>query len=201
MNRRGAQTGKLKATPDGYETAGPRIERAHIAITDKNQIVREGLAEIVRRDGRFVYIVAVATGADFLQAANEHPIHIGVVGWSFADLTGGDVLRELKRRQSKIRVIIYSGEASDRILREAIRLGACGFESKRADPAHLLDVIATVAPGRLSLPQIDLREFANNPLNSSPDVSVISCGHWQTAGAISRSPSVTESRATRSSTT
>ncbi len=165
MSRRGTPADKFKEIPVRRDSAETQKVRALIGIADKNQIVRDGLTEIIRRDGHFHPVIAVATGSEFLKAADELAIDIGIVGWSFTDMTGGDVLRGLKRRQSRIRVIIYSGETGDRVLQEAIHLGAWGFASKRAEPAHLLDIIATVASGRLSLPYIDLRTLSKNPLN------------------------------------
>ena len=150
---------------DAPPLTGTKKVRALIGIADKSQIVREGLSEIIRRDGRFEVGGVVASGSEFLKLIDVRPIDIGIVGWPFPDLSGGDILIELKRRQSKTHIIIYSGETGDGVLRQAIRLGAWGFASKRAEPAHLLDIVATVARGHLSLPYIDLRTFARNPLS------------------------------------
>lgn len=165
--RRAISPGDAAKATGGSLPADQRLKGLPlVAIADKNQIVRDGLVEIIIRDGRFNPVVAVATGGEFLKGADTKPIAIGIIGWSFPDMTGRELLVELKRRKSKIRVIVYSGEARDRVLREAIPLGAWGFASKRTEPAHLLDIIATVAAGRLSLPYVDLTTSAQNPLSS-----------------------------------
>ena len=71
----------------------------------------------------------------------------------------------MKRRKSKTRIIIYTGEACAGVLRQAIRLGAWAFVSKSEEPADLLDTIAAVAHGRLSLPSVDVRTFSKSPLD------------------------------------
>lgn len=139
--------------------------RALIGIADKSQLVREGLSDIIRRDGRFDLAGVASNGAEFLKLAEAQHIDIGIIGWSFPDLNGGEILKELKRRNSKARMIIYSGETGDGVLQQAIRLGAWGFASKRAEPAHLLDIVAAVARGHLTLPYIDLRTLNTSPLS------------------------------------
>ena len=62
------------------------------------------------------------------------------------------------------RIIIYTGDASRDVLREAVREGAWGFTSKSEDPAVLIETIATVARGRMSVPYIDIRTIASDPL-------------------------------------
>jgi two-component system nitrate/nitrite response regulator NarP len=151
-----------------------RVDKAQdarplVGIADKHRIACDGLVEIIIRDGRFNPVVAVATGGEFLKATERQPIAVGIIGWAFTDMTGGDVLIELKRRKSKIRIIIYSGEDGEKVLREAVTLGAWGFVSKRSEPTYLLDIIAAVASGRPSLPNLDFRTFANNPLVSLTD--------------------------------
>ena len=140
-----------------------RIDRPRVVIVDKSPIVRQGLKDILGQDRRFNVVGIVDRGDEFLKLVAERPIDVGIVGWSLPDMTGGDVLSELKHRRSKTRVIIYTGEPSARVLWQAIRLGARAFVSKRDEPAKLLVTITTVAQGRLSLPYIDVQ--ALNPLD------------------------------------
>jgi two-component system nitrate/nitrite response regulator NarP len=45
-----------------------------------------------------------------------------------------------------------------------VRLGAWGFISKSDEPAVLVDTIAAVARGRMSLPYIDMQVLTSDPL-------------------------------------
>jgi two-component system nitrate/nitrite response regulator NarP len=135
-----------------------------VAIADKNPVVRAGLADLVARDGRFAMIEAVASANAFIALCNDRRIDIGVVGWSLPDMTGGDAVGMLKRRQIATRVIVYTGEQGPQVLRQAVKAGAWGFISKADEPAILLDTIATVARGRLCLPYVDLGSLQDDPL-------------------------------------
>jgi DNA-binding NarL/FixJ family response regulator len=138
--------------------------RPRVAIADKNPVVRSGLRDFIARDGRFDVLDALPTGAAFLASLEQHPADIGIIGWSLPDMNGGEVLSALKRRHSPTRIIVYTGEPGRDVLRQAVRLGAWGFISKSDEPAILVDTIAAVARGRMSLPYLDLQTLTTDPL-------------------------------------
>lgn len=135
-----------------------------VAIADKNPVVRAGLENLIEKDGRFHVSGLFAAATPLLEHFSKSPAQIAVVGWSLPDMDGGAVLNELKRVKSPARVIIYTGETGPDILRRAIRGGVWGFVSKAEEPAVLLETIATVARGRLSLPYIDIELLNYDPL-------------------------------------
>ncbi len=132
-------------------------------IADKSPVVRSGLRDIISRDGRFEVLDAHASGSAFLVGVEQHPTDIGIIGWSLPDMNGGEVLAMLKRRHLPTRIIVYTGEPGKDVLRQAVRLGAWGFISKSDEPSVLVDSIAAVARGRMSLPYIDLQALTTDP--------------------------------------
>ncbi len=139
--------------------------RPKVTIADKSPVVRSGLREFITRDGRFEVIDAVASGAEFIAAIENHAADIGIIGWSLPDMKGADVLAAIKRRHLATRVVVYTGEPGKEVLRQAIRLGAWGFISKSDEPAVLVESIAAVARGRMSLPYIDLQALTTDPFS------------------------------------
>jgi DNA-binding NarL/FixJ family response regulator len=137
-----------------------------VLIADKSPVVRAGLEDYIRRDGRFDVLGSTANGQAFASLALEKQVDIGVVGWALPDMTGGALLALMKRRQSSTRIIIYTGDASAEVLRESVREGAWGFTSKSEDPDVLIETIAAVARGRMSVPYIDIRTITSDPLES-----------------------------------
>lgn len=83
---------------------------AIVAIADKNAIVRAGLADYISRDDRFEVRGLVSSGAEFVSICERTTVKVGVIGWSLPDMTGGDVLRALKRRNLPTRVVVYTGD-------------------------------------------------------------------------------------------
>jgi DNA-binding NarL/FixJ family response regulator len=140
------------------------VARPKVVIADKNPVVRAGLKDFINSDGRFEVVGTLPTGAAFLVFIAESVADIGIIGWSLPDMTGAEVLTTLKRRHGATRVIVYTGEPGKDVLRQAVRLGAWGFISKSDEPAILVEAIASIARGRMSLPYIDLQTLTSDPL-------------------------------------
>jgi DNA-binding NarL/FixJ family response regulator len=144
---------------------GSRPARPRVAVADKSPVVRSGLADIITRDGRFELVEVVPGVMQLFELLARQPVDIAVIGWSFANATGSEVLARLKADQSSTRVIIYTGEQAGDVLRRAIRGGAWGFLSKSDEPEVLLETIASVSHGRLCLPYLDLATLSQHPLD------------------------------------
>ena len=151
---------------DGVVAAAAASRKSRVLIADKSPVVRAGLEDYIRKDGRFDVLGSIANGQAFASLAHEKQVDIGVVGWALPDMTGGALLALMKRRQSPTRIIIYTGDMSRDVLREAVREGAWGFTSKADDPEVLIEAIASVARGRMSVPYIDIRTITSDPLES-----------------------------------
>lgn len=138
--------------------------RATLVIADKNPVMRAGLRELLSCGGRFDVVECVATGNELIALAENTPPDIAIIGWSLPDMKGSDVLSALKRRHIPTRVIVYTGEPGKDVLRQAVRLGAWGFISKSDETELLVETVATVARGRMSLPYIDMQSLTSDPL-------------------------------------
>jgi DNA-binding NarL/FixJ family response regulator len=138
--------------------------KIEVPIADQNPVGRSGLEALIERDGRFSVCGIHASGEALIDALKTKPVEIAIVGWTLPDMTGGTVLARLKQEKWQTRVVIYTGERSSEVLRQAIKGGAWGFVSKTEDPAVLLEAVVSVARGRLSLPYVDIDLLNHDPL-------------------------------------
>lgn len=139
----------------------PAIE---VAIVDQNPVVRAGLLSLIEKDGRFKVCGVHGSGAALIEALRAKPVEIAVVGWTLPDMSGGKVLERVRQAKWATRIIIYTGERSNTVLRQAIKGGAWGFVSKSEEPQVLLEAVVSVARGRLSLPYVDIDLLNHDPL-------------------------------------
>ncbi|MEI9898961.1 MAG: response regulator transcription factor [Hyphomicrobium sp.] len=137
--------------------------RPKVMIADKSPVVRSGCATSSTATGGSMCSIPCPRGRTSSRRSSQRPTDIGIIGWSFPDMTGGDILSAIKRRHLQTRVVVYTGEPGKEVLRQAIRLGAWGFISKSDEPAVLVESIAAVARGRMSLPYIDLQALTTDP--------------------------------------
>lgn len=143
----------------------PTVTHRSIVVADKNPVVRTGLIDIIARDGRFEVGAAVSTGTALLEVVEARPFDIAIIGWALPDMTGGDILAELKKRRSPVRTIVYTGEPGIDVLRRTIKAGAWGFMSKSDEPEVLLETISSVSHGRVSFPYVDIEAASKDPLD------------------------------------
>ncbi len=137
-----------------------------VVVADKSPLVRAGLQALLNEDERFELVGGTEDGEQFLALVDRQPFQVGIVGWVMPGIGGRSVLEGLRDRPNAPHVVIYTGDPSADIPRQAMRLGGAGFCSKREPPSQLLDSVARVAMGQMIFPFVDVRALHSCPLSS-----------------------------------
>ncbi|QIE55546.1 response regulator transcription factor [Pikeienuella piscinae] len=140
-----------------------RAQPITVAVIDKNPLVRRGLDQILREDGRFDLVMSAADGeaflADYAARGVAAPVDVAVSGWVMARGGGGkSLLQRISAMANPPKVVIYTGDLSDMALRAAIREGAAGLVHKSEQPERLLQAIAAAANGGRDFPAAARRQ-------------------------------------------
>jgi two-component system nitrate/nitrite response regulator NarL len=125
-------------------------ELIQVAIVDDHPVARRGLQSILTEAGDIQVSAAVATPAE-LGLAGPGAVQPDVIMLDLyhdGDAPCLDVIPEL-RRDYKVLVVSASGRPTDVL--GAIRVGACGYVTKLADPSMLVAAVRTVAGGGFAL--------------------------------------------------
>tara|TARA_Y100000294_G_scaffold4968_1_gene5003 strand:- start:30 stop:575 length:546 start_codon:yes stop_codon:yes gene_type:complete len=115
-----------------------------------------------KQDERFDVRATATDGDLFLKLLDRVSIDVGIIGWKMPFADGRQVLTKLRERESKVRVVVYSG--SD-VARQVRSLGGAGFYSKAKPPEGLIDVITQVGQGNSIFPY-EQHEAKTNLLSS-----------------------------------
>jgi len=137
-----------------------------VVVADKSSLVRAGLQALLNEDERFELVGVAENGEQFLTLVDRQPFQVGIVGWVMPGIGGRGVLDRLRDRSDAPRVVIYTGDPSSDIPRQAMRLGGAGFCSKSEPPNQLLDSVVRVATGQMIFPFVDVRGLHSCPLSS-----------------------------------
>ena len=88
-------------------------------------------------------------GADTLRALREHPADLALLGLTFVDLDGIDVLQAIARERLAARVMVVSHRKDEHSLQalRAVRFDGF-FDPFEESPASLVDALQQVASGR-----------------------------------------------------
>ena len=111
--------------------------RARILVVDDEESVRRGYARILGEMD--CDTLAAADGEQALQVMAERPFDVILLDLRMPGAGGLDVLRTIKRRWPASEVVVITGYPTVESAREALRLGACDYLAKPADPDQVID--------------------------------------------------------------
>ncbi len=134
-----------------------------LILGDPNPLMLQALAEIFERDRRFSLVASSKTAEGFLEACLRAPVSLGVIDWSLPLLGAERLLAILRDRPKPPRIVIYASSNDPDIPRRAMAAGAAGFCTRDTAPEQLLDIVATVAAGRMVFPFLDVRALKRDP--------------------------------------
>lgn len=139
-------------------------ETIRVLIGDDHRIVREGLKQILA-DAPDVQVVAEAqTGTEVLAMVQAlggpQGLDVVLLDIAMPGLDGLDVLQALKREHPRLPVLMLSTYPEKQYAVRCIRLGACGYLNKSADPDDMLAAVRKAASGGVFLSQATAEALA-----------------------------------------
>ena len=118
-----------------------------ILIADDHGVLRAGLRALLSGAENLQVIGEAADGEEAIRLSVE--LHPDIVLMDVSmPITGGiEATRRMKEIAPDIKVLILTVHEDKELLREAIRVGACGYINKRAAESELIDAIHAVQRG------------------------------------------------------
>jgi DNA-binding response OmpR family regulator len=115
-----------------------------ILVVDDNRDAAEILAAILRHEGHAVWLAF--SGRDAVALADEHKPALVLLDINMPEMTGFDVVRELRDHRRAPRPVILAvsgyGQESDKLA--AKRVGFDGYLTKPVEPKELIARIAAL---------------------------------------------------------
>jgi DNA-binding NarL/FixJ family response regulator len=117
-------------------------------IADDHAIVRAGLKQIVGEISDMEVAGEAASGQEALALARRGNLDVVLLDLSMPGRGGMDALRQLKKEQPDLPVLILSIYAEDQYALRALKAGAAGYLTKDGAPDELVAAIRRAAAGR-----------------------------------------------------
>ena len=115
------------------------MKAGRILVVDDEPTMADGLRLVLEAEGHAV--VTAGSVAQAVEAANGHGFHLAIVDLVLPDGDGLGVLRELKRRDSAIEVIMITAHGSIPKAVEATKEGAFYFVTKPFDAEEITALV------------------------------------------------------------
>jgi len=121
----------------------PAITR--ILIADDHEVVRSGLRNILDAQGRFEVVAEAADGREAVRKAAETKPDVAIVDYSLPLINGIEATRQIRARNPKTEILIFTMHDSETLIRELLKAGARGFLLKSDAKLNLINAIEALA--------------------------------------------------------
>ena len=118
-----------------------------VLIADDHAILRRGLKEILVRELDSVICGEAENAQQVLAQFQSRPWDLVILDISMPGRSGLDVLRDLKREQPQVPVLVLSMHSEDQYGKRVLKAGASGYMNKESAPEELLKAIRIVLAG------------------------------------------------------
>jgi two-component system, NarL family, invasion response regulator UvrY len=119
-----------------------------VLVADDHPVVRRGLRQILTEATDISVDGEAGTAQEIVAAATSKPFDVVLLDLKLGDVSGLEVLAQLKAEKPKLPVLVLSIYPEDQYGVRSIRAGAAGFLNKEAAPERLIAAIRQVASGR-----------------------------------------------------
>ena len=136
-------------------------------IVDDQTAIRQLLSQYVAAMPGFTVVAEASTVDEALLLAAERRPQIVVLDWALAEGTALNFLSQGLGGENPPWVLVFSGNTSDIVLREAFSYGARGFLEKTAGFSEFVDALHTMAERRVYMSSAVMR--AVHRMSSMPE--------------------------------
>jgi DNA-binding NarL/FixJ family response regulator len=119
-----------------------------VVAADPYPLLLRGLREVITRDTGMTCLAELLEMSPLLEALGHRVPDVLVIDPAIQGATDRGLLKDLNRWYPSMAMLVFSSDAQDGAVIEALRAGARGYLLKNAAPEELLDGIRSVAAGR-----------------------------------------------------
>ena len=118
-----------------------------VLIADDQVIIREGLRQILLRMPEVKLVDEAENGQEVLRKAAKKKYDIIVLDISMPEMSGLEVLKELRQKKPNSAVLILSIHPEENYAVRVLKAGASGYINKSSASDELIQAIRTVVAG------------------------------------------------------
>lgn len=119
-----------------------------IVIADDHPVFRKGLIDIISEEDNFEITAEAENGMEALELIDIHQPDIAVLDINMPLMNGFEVAKELKKKQSKTKIIFLTMHKEEYILNKALDYHAKGYILKECAVDDIIDCINYVAQNK-----------------------------------------------------
>lgn len=118
-----------------------------ILIVDDHAIVRRGLRQLLSDEFGDVQFGEAGNAAEALEQSHRAAWDVIILDISMPGRSGLDVLKEIKKEQPGVPVLVLSMHPEDQLATRALKAGASGYMTKESATEELVGAVSKVLAG------------------------------------------------------
>jgi two-component system response regulator NreC len=160
-------------------------KKINILLADDHAIVREGIAAILRAEPDFTIVGQASDGGQAVDMIRDLKPDVAILDLNMPRLHGIEVIRRVRKTNSPIRLTVLSISRDQKIVSEALRIGANAFLLKDGPGRHLVEAIHIIMDGGIYISPLlqpqTLLSAARRPAVADP-LDTLSSREYQVFG-------------------
>jgi DNA-binding NarL/FixJ family response regulator len=120
-----------------------------ILVVDDHPMVREGISNCLAGQSDLRVCCSAADVKEALQKIRSVQPDLAIIDISLKNGNGIDLIKEIRTRNARIKMLVYSMFDESAYAERALRAGALGYVNKQEPPEKLLEGIRQVLDGRI----------------------------------------------------
>lgn len=142
-----------------------------ILVVDDHALVREGLRQVLKGLDEQVEVLESAHCTGAFEIAALHPdLDLVLLDYHLPDMNGLDALALFSQNHPELPIVMLSGSANPRVVRQVMERGASGFITKASVSSKLLSILSLVLAGEVYVPT-ELLNASDLPYQPAADTA------------------------------
>ena len=137
--------------------------KLEVLIADEHPVTRCGLRSLVAESGDMAVCGEAADGHATLEMIRRREWGLVMMDLTMPGRSGLELIKLIKAERPRLPVLVFSGQREELYAVRAIRAGASGYLSHKADPELVLAAMRRVAGGRMFVSQKVTELLASHP--------------------------------------
>lgn len=127
------------------------MAKYRIILVDDHPALRAGVKFLLESDASCEVVGEATDGRQALQLVEQIAADVLILDLSMPHMSGIECIRELKSRNAKIKIVVFTMHSDERYVKEAMQAGANAYVEKQAVDTELITAVKTAAGGQIYL--------------------------------------------------